>query len=234
MNPRRMPHARAQIVEEEVRLSAADGHVLDAYLARPAHRERGALVIVQETFGVTEYVRSACDRFALQGYAAIAPAIYDRQKRGAVLTDAEPESLAEARRLRRGLVWKDVLADVSAAIERVRGAGRVGIVGYCVGGSIAWLAAASLPLAAASAYYGRDIVNFLDRRPRCPVELHFGESDPMIPQGDVERIRAVYPGIPAYIYPADHGFDGPGERHHAESARLARERTLAFVRAHVG
>jgi len=218
----------------DANLSAADGHVLDAYLANPLQRARGALVIVQETFGLTDYVRSVCDRFASQGYAAIAPAIYDRQRRGAVLTESDPESLAEARRLRRGLVWNDVLADVAAAIDRVRGAGRVGVVGYCVGGSIAWLAAASLPVAAASAYYGRDIVNFLDRRPRCPLELHFGERDHLIPAGDVVRIRAAFPGLPAYVYPAGHGFDGPGERHHAEAARLARERTLAFVREHVG
>ena len=219
---------------EDVKLSAADGHVLDAYLGNAAQRTRGALVVIQETFGVTEYVRSVCDRFAAQGYAAIAPAIYDRQKRGAILTESDPESLAEARRLRTGLVWKDVLADVAAAIERVRGAGRVGVLGYCVGGSIAWLAAASLPVAAASAYYGRDIVNFLDRRPGCPVELHFGDRDHLIPPAHVERIRAACPDVPTYVYPAGHGFDGVGARHHAESARLARERTLAFFRAHVG
>lgn len=219
---------------EDVKLSAADGHVLDAYLGNAAHRTRGALVVIQETFGVTEYVRSVCDRFAARGYAAIAPAIYDRQKRGAILTESDPESLAEARRLRAGLVWKDVLADVAAAIERVRGAGRVGVLGYCVGGSIAWLAAASLPVAAASAYYGRDIVNFLDRRPGCPVELHFGDRDHLIPPADVERIRAACPDVPTYVYPAGHGFDGVGARHHGESARLARERTLAFFRAHVG
>jgi len=219
---------------EEVTLTAADGHVFDAYLASPQENARGALVIIQETFGVTEYVRSVCDRFAAQAYAAIAPAIYDRQKRGANLTESDPESLAEARRLRKGLIWKDVLADVGAAIERVRGAGRVGVVGYCVGGSIAWLAAASLPVAAASAYYGRDIVNFLDQLPKCPVELHFGDRDHLIPPADVERIRAAFPGMPAYVYPAGHGFDGAGARHHAECAKLARERTLAFIRAHVG
>ena len=216
-------------------ITAADGHVLAAYFAAPKGKPRGGLVVIQEAFGVTAYVRSVCDAYAKDGYASIAPALYDRQRRDAAFDDSSaPEALAEARRLRAALEWPKVMLDVQAAIDKVRSAGRVGIVGYCAGGSVAWLAALSLPLAAASCYYGRDVVDFLDRAPKCPTILHFGEHDHIIPLADVERIRAAFPDVPNYVYPAGHGFDGTGERHHEPSARLARERTLELFRRHVG
>ncbi|OGA42273.1 MAG: hypothetical protein A3G26_09830 [Betaproteobacteria bacterium RIFCSPLOWO2_12_FULL_65_110] len=216
-------------------LTASDGHVLAAYLALPESKPRGGLVVIQEAFGVTAYVRSVCDAYARDGYASIAPAIYDRQRRDAVFDGSPaPEALAEALRLRAALEWPKVMLDVQAAIDEVRSAGRVGIVGYCAGGSVAWLAALSLPLAAASCYYGRDIVDFLDRAPLCPTILHFGEHDRFIPLADVERIRAAFPTVPNYVYPAGHSFDGAGERRDEASARLARERTLELFRRHVG
>jgi carboxymethylenebutenolidase len=217
----------------DITLTATDGHVLGAYLARPEGRARGALVVAQDAFGVGAYIRSVCDGFAADGYAAIAPAIYDRQQRGAVF-DHTPGSQDDARRCRGALVWDQVLADVEAARAKVSEWGRVGVVGYCVGGSIAWLAASALPFAAASSYYGKDIVDWLDRPPRCPIILHFGDRDRLIPPADVERIRAAYPAIPTYIYPAGHGFDGTGHGQHAPSAELARERTLALFREHIG
>jgi carboxymethylenebutenolidase len=218
---------------EDIDLTAADGHRLGAYLARPEGRPRGALVVAQDAFGVGAYISSVCDAFAADGYAAIAPAIYDRQQRDAVF-DHAPGSQDGARRCRGGLVWDQVLADVDAARAKVSAWGKVGIVGYCVGGSITWLAASALPFAAASSYYGKDIVDWLDRPPRCPIILHFGDHDRLIPLADAERVRAAYPAIPTYIYPAGHGFDGVGQGHHAPSAMLARERTLALFREHIG
>lgn len=216
-------------------LAAADGHALGAYLAVPEGRPRGGLVVIQEAFGLTAYVRSVCDAYAKDGYASIAPALYDRQCRDAVFDDpTPPEALAEARRLRAGLEWPKVMLDVQAAINQVRRAGRVGIVGFCAGGSVAWLAALSLPVAAASCYYGRDIVDFLDCAPKCPTILHFGERDQHIPLEDVERIRVAFPDIPNHVYPAGHGFDGPGARHNEAAATLARSRTLEFLRMHIG
>lgn len=216
-------------------ITASDGHELAAYLAAPKGKPRGGLVVIQEAFGVTAYVRSVSDAYAADGYASIAPALYDRQRRDTVFDDpSAPEALAEARQLRAALQWPQVLLDVQAAIDEVRSAGRVGIVGYCVGGSVAWLAALSLPLAAVSCYYGRDIVDFLDRPPKCPTILHFAEHDQHIPLADVERIRAAFPDISNYVYPAGHGFDGPGKRHHEASARLARSRTLDHFRRHIG
>ena len=216
-------------------ITASDGHVLAAYLAVPKGQPRGGPIVIQEAFGVTAYVRSVCEAYAKDGYSSIAPALYDRQRRDAVFDDiSAPEALTEARRLRAALQWPKVTLDVQAAIDEVCSAGHVDIVGYCVGGSVAWLAALSLPVAAASCYYGRDIVNLLGRAPQCPTILHFGEHDPHIPLADVERIRAAFPDVSNFLYPAGHGFDGVGERHHEASARLARERTLAHFRRYIG
>jgi carboxymethylenebutenolidase len=220
---------------QQVTIKAADGHELGAYFSEPEGKARGGLVVVQEAFGVNAYVRSVCDAYSADGYACMAPAIYDRQERDVVLDDYEsPEALARARELRAKLDWTKVLSDVDAAVQRLGEFGRVGVVGYCVGGSIAWLAALKLDIAAASAYYGRDIVDFLARRPRCPAILHFGEYDHMIPLDDIARIRKAYPEIPAYVYPAGHGFDGLGARGDALCAGLARDRTLALFRKYVG
>lgn len=215
-------------------IKAADGHELQAWLAMPMGMPLGGLVVIQEAFGLSSYVRSVCESFATDGYAVIAPALYDRQERGAAFDGHDPEVIAQGRKLRGGLVWKDVLADVAAAIEGVSYAGKVGIVGYCVGGSVAWLAAQSLPVTAAVGYYGRDIVDHLEPAPKCPVMLHFGERDHLIPLADVERIRAAYPAIPNHVYPVAHGFDGlraPGDE---PAAKLARSRTLELFRKYVG
>jgi carboxymethylenebutenolidase len=227
---------------QTMNIEASDGHVLHAYLARAKATIRGGLVVVQEAFGVTAYVRSVCDAYASDGYVTIAPALYDRQQRDAAFDDiSQPAALEAGRRLRAGLEWPKVLLDVQAAIDAVKGEGlqpgaaphRVGIVGFCVGGSVAWLAALSLPVAAASCYYGRDVVDFLEA-PKCPVQLHFGERDHLIPLADVDRIRAALPDIPTWVYPASHGFDGFGDRHDAPSATLARARTLELFRKYVG
>ena len=130
----------------------------------------------------------------------------------------------------RRFVWSDVLLDVEAARARVATAGRVGVIGYCVGGSVAWLAARSLDFAAASSYYGKDVVDFLDRAPKCPTILHFGDQDRLIPLGDVEKIRAAFPHIPNYVYHAGHGFDG----NTPEVATIARRRTMDLFRATIG
>ena len=214
---------------EIVEIAAADGHRLEAYLARPAGAPRGGLVVVQTAFGVDAYLRGVCDGFARDGYLAIAPALYDRQRRGAVF-EHTPEGGAAAREMRNNFVWDDVLADVEAARRRVAEAGKVGVVGYCVGGSVVWLAAHALPFAAAASYYGKDVVDFLDRAPKCPIVLHFGDSDRLIPLADVDRIKAAFPALPIHVYNAGHGFDGnnPG------AAAIARPRTMALFAANIG
>ena len=220
-------------VGTDIQLRAKDGHVFDAYVAAPRQTPRGALVVIQDAFGVGHYIRSVCDSYCADGYVAIAPALYDRQQRAAVF-DHSPGSHKAAARFRADLNWDHVLADVEAAIAHVRTTGPVGILGFCVGGSVAWLTSASLPVAAAACYYGKDIAGWLDRKPRCPTILHFGDSDHLIPLSDVERIKRAYPDLPTCIYPAGHGFDGAGKGYHAESAALARSRTLEFFRRHIG
>lgn len=218
---------------DSLQIATGDGHLVDAYLARPSGATRGGLVVIQDAYGLGDYIRGVCDSYAADGYAAIAPALYDRQKRTAVFTHGG-ESQDEARQLRAGLQWDGVVDDIKAAQAQVASYGKVGIVGFCVGGSAVWIAAARIPFAAASAYYGRDIVDFLDEPPRCPAILHFGDRDRLIPLADVERIRARHPDIPAHIYPTGHGFDGPGKSHDAVSAATARARSLALFREHLG
>ena len=216
-------------MSQMIEVTASDGHRLAAFVATPASKPRGGMVVIQTAFGVDAYLRGVCEAYAREGYVAIAPALYDRQRRGAVF-EHTPEGGAAAGKLRNAFVWSDVLKDVEAARARVQTFGKVGIVGYCVGGSIVWLAAQSLAFAAGSSYYGKDVVDFLDDAPKCPVLLHFGDQDRLIPLADVEKINAAFPEIPNYVYSAGHGFDN----NNPEAARVARARTLNLFRKFVG
>ncbi len=219
---------------ETIELRAEDGHRLGAYRADPEGTARGGLVVLQEIFGVNGHIRDVADGFAAEGYAALAPALFDRVERGVELR-YDAEGVEKGRALRAALDWDDVMRDVAAAVEALRPAGRVGVVGYCWGGSLAWLSACRLDIAAAVGYYGGQILPYVDETPRCPVILHFGEKDSTIPLEDVDRIRAAHPEVPVHLYPAGHGFncDRRGD-YHAESAALARTRTLSLFAEHVG
>ncbi len=217
-----------------VEVTASDGHKLAAYLATPAGKPRGGLVVIQEVFGVTPYIQSVCDAYAADGYLSIAPWLYDRQQRGAVFA---PENHDQARKLREKFVWDDVVKDVAAAAARVGEAGKVGIVGFCVGGSVAWLAASRLNLAAASSYYGRDIAGWIGKEnPRCPIVVHYGRTDSSIPLADVDRVIAAYPQLPIHIYDdAGHAFDNFTRPSYVpDAAKAGRERTLSLFRQHIG
>ena len=216
-------------VGEWVRLSAADGHVCNAFLERPQQAPRGALVVIQSAYGVNDYLKRVCRYYADQGYVSIAPALYDRQRRDAVF-EHNPEGSAAAQVLRAGLDWDQVMDDVEAARAHVASAGKVGIVGYCVGGSVAWIAAQRLSFAAASSYYGKDVVDFPEPAPACPTILHFGDKDRLIPLSDVETIRRLRPECPAYVYDAGHGFDG----NNPAAAEVGRVRTMELFRKHIG
>jgi carboxymethylenebutenolidase len=217
-----------------LQLQAADGHTLDAYRADPADAAKGGIVVIQDAFGVNEQLRAVCDRYAAHGYAAAAPALYDRQQRNAAF-DYDDDSAARARAMRAKIQYDQVMLDVAAAFAALRGSGRVGVVGYCVGGSAAWLAACRLDMAAASCYYPTDIGKQYQERPRCPVILHFGEIDELIPLSQVEALRAEQPLLPVYLYPAEHGFNNPlrASTYHEPSAKLALERTLGFFDEHI-
>lgn len=211
-------------------LIARDGHRLEAYRADAAPPAQGGVVVLQEAFGVNAHIRAVCDLYARHGYGAIAPALYDRQRRNSAFGYDEA-SLEEARALRRGLVYQDALRDIEAAVAALRPFGRVGLVGYCVGGSAAWLGAARLNVDAAACYYPSDIAQQLDERPSAPVIVHFAERDRFIPTSIVEQFRTRHPDIPTYVYPAGHGFNCSDRVHgyDAASASLALRRTLAFL-----
>jgi len=214
-----------------ISLTAADGHRLTAYRAGPQDAPR-ALVVAQEIFGVNRHIRNVCDRFAAEGYAVIAPALFDRVGPGIEL-GYEAADVAQGRELRgridAGLTVLDVLA---AAAALPRGAKR-GIVGYCWGGTVAWHAATrTSAFAAASGWYGGGIAAAKDEVPRCRVQLHFGEADASIPMADVAAIRAARPEVEVHVYGGGHGFgcDERGSYVEADYA-LAQIRTLAFFAA---
>ena len=222
-----------------ISLTSSDGFQLSAYHAEAEGRPRGGVVVVQEIFGVNDHIRSVVDRYAAAGYLAIAPAIFDRERPGIELGYTEDDIAAGRDIARVKLDFQTILADVAAAGNVAAEAGKVGVVGYCLGGSLAWLAATRLPgFAAAVGYYGGLIAAHLDETPRCPVMLHFGEEDRGISMDDVARIKAeADPAlVQVFTYPgAGHAFNREASTAwHEPSAKLARERTLAFLREHVG
>lgn len=215
---------------EQIKLTASDGFELDAYVARPDGQAKGAVIVIQEIFGVNQHIREVTDGFAADGYVAIAPALFDRLEKNVEL-DYTAENVQKGAGMARGkLDWEDSLKDLQAAIDHAGQYGKVGAVGYCFGGLMAWLCAGrAAALTCAVGYYGGGIQNALDVEPQIPILLHFGKRDNHIPMADVEKIMAAYPDVPAYIYEADHGFNCDRRRSYDErAATLARERTLEF------
>jgi carboxymethylenebutenolidase len=218
-----------------IELKTADGVAISAYRAEPAGRPRGGLVVAQEIFGINSHIRSVCDAFAADGYLTIAPALFDRYQRGFEV-GYKPEDIAKGRELKAQARIDAALDDASAARDAVKVAGRVGIVGYCWGGYVAWMAAARLDgLACAIPYYGGGMLEAIGEHPRCPVIAHFGERDSGIPVDGVRKFAAAHPEVEVHIYAADHGFncDQRGSYEPA-SAKLARSRTIAFLQRHIG
>ena len=218
-----------------IQLTAGDGHGLDAYQADPDGAPKGAIVIIQEIFGVNSHIRSVCDGYAADGYVAIAPALFDRVERGIELGYVEPD-MSRGRETRGKLSWDGALADVSAAADAVEAVGKVAVVGYCYGGSVAWLAATRLDFAAVVSYYGGNVAEFAEEQPKCPVILHIGDQDKAIDAGKIETIKNAQPDIPLYIYEgAGHGFNCEQRGSYDEEAtKVARGRTLAFLAEHIG
>jgi carboxymethylenebutenolidase len=218
-----------------IELKAADGHAFQAYLAEPATRPRGGIVVVQEIFGVNRHIRAVADGYAADGYLTIAPALFDRVHRGYESGYTQPEIQAGVALMQR-VSWDDAIRDVSAALEAVKHAGETGIVGFCWGGAVTWLAAARVPgLAAAVPYYGGAIPSLANEHPRCPTMLHFGEKDASLPVAQARAVAAAHPDVTAHFYDAGHGFNCDQRGSYDEpAAKLARERTLEFFRKHVG
>jgi carboxymethylenebutenolidase len=215
-------------------LKAADGHTLSAYVAGPANGTKG-VVVIQEIFGVNHHMRDMADRFAAEGYAVVAPALFDRAERGVELGYTQ-EDIDKGRAYRMKLSDAQVMADVEAAANHLAGK-TLAIVGYCFGGTVAWWGATRThKFAAASCWYGGGIAGTKDESPNCPVQMHFGEKDASIPMTDVDAVRAAQPKAEAYVYMgAGHGFgcDERGSFSKPDYAQ-AQQRTLAFFARHLG
>ncbi len=216
---------------QTIGLKASDGFLLGGYRADPEGKPKGGLVVIQEIFGVNRHIRNVCDRFAALGYVAVAPAMFDRAKADVELGYGKDDMEAGVK-LRAGIKLEDSLKDVQAAIDAAQGAGKVGVVGYCWGGSLAFLAAARLSgLACAVGYYGGMIAAHKDEKPKVPTILHFGEKDQGIPMSDVEKVKAARADVKVYTWPAGHGFScDERASFEPQSHEQALKVTLAFFR----
>jgi carboxymethylenebutenolidase len=216
-------------------LTASDKHQLGAYRADPVGTPKGAIVVIQEIFGVNNHIRSVCDRFAAEGYVASAPALFDRTQKD-FQSGYSPDEVANARKFIASPDWDAMLRDTDAAIQDLQSVGPVAIVGFCLGGSIAFLAATRLSgLKCAVGYYGGRIAAVADEKPKVPVQLHFGEKDQGIPMTDVETVKQKRPDVEVYTYAeAGHGFHcDERASFHGESAKIAWGRTTEFLRKHM-
>ena len=228
-------------MSEWVKLTASDGQELQAYVARPEGEAIGALVLVQEIFGVNGHIRSVCDGYAKDGFVVVAPAMFDRFERGVEL-DYTPEGRAKGMAFVPKLKPETTLLDVAAAYEFAKGTGKgIGVIGFCYGGLAAWLTAVrgetyKMQPSCCVGYYAGGIGKFADEEPSCPVMLHFGADDDHIGKDQIEGVRQAHPEVEIFVYEgAGHAFnrDVDPSVFSPEAAKLARERTLAFLKANV-
>jgi len=216
-------------------LTSADGHTFKAYVAHPTGTPRGALIVAPEIFGINSHIRAVADGYAADGYLAIAPALFDRAQRGYETGYSQPEIQAGIAVMQKVAI-DDAMKDITTCVAHGSSAGRVGIVGYCWGGTLAWVAAARVTgLACAVPYYGGGMPGFIGEAPKCPVMMQFGEQDTSPTLEQARAIAAAHPQHQAHFYPAGHGFncDQRGA-YDAASAQLARTRALAFFAQHLG
>ncbi|HEX4409575.1 MAG TPA: dienelactone hydrolase family protein [Xanthobacteraceae bacterium] len=221
---------------KHITLTASDGFKFGAYRADPAGKAKGGVVVIQEIFGVNHHIRAVCDRIAAQGYATIAPAVFDRQKPN-FESGYTPDEIAEARKFVANPDWGAMMRDVQASIDELKKDGPVGIVGFCMGGTIAFLAASKLNgLSCAVGFYGGQIAKNVDAAPKIPTQLHFGEKDASIPMSDVDLIKQKHGGdCEIFVYPdAQHGFNCEERGSYNEaSAKLGRQRANEFFGKHI-
>lgn len=227
-------------MSEWVELKASDGHELSAYVAKPDGEPLGALIVIQEIFGVNASIRSVVDEYAKLGFVAIAPALFDRFERSLELGYG-PEDMKKAFKLYAKLNPDTQLLDVAAAYEHVAGAGNgTGVIGFCYGGLLTWLSstrarALDMTLNAAIGYYAGGIGKVAAEPPTCPVQLHFGADDDHIGKDQVDAVRTAHPDVEIYLYQgAGHAFANEARPSFvAAAADLAHERALAFLKSHI-
>ncbi len=216
-------------------LMARDGHQFSVYMAKPEGKARGAVVVLQEIFGLSPWILRTVDGFAADGYLSVAPALFDRVRRNLV-PGYSPAETEQALGYRKQIDPAKVLLDIAAAVALVRHAGKVALVGFCWGGTLAWAAASELSVGAAVSYYGGRIPELLPKVPTCPTLLHFGERDAGIPLSQVDAVRSAYPQGEYHLYAAGHAFANDDRPDHFDAAAtaLARARTRDFLSQHIG
>lgn len=222
---------------ERFKLTAADGFELNAYRARPEGKVRGGVVLIQEVWGLADWIREVADRWARHGYLTIAPAMFDRVEYGYESNDYTPDQFKIIGELMKKFSMDTAVLDVEAAVKSASEGGKVGITGYCFGGRVSWLAASKVSgLSAASGYYGGGIPNYIDLAPTIPTEMHFGDKDQGIPLEQVEQLKSRHPSADIYVYNGDHGFCNSHrpDKFDEASCTKASARSLEFFHKHLG
>jgi len=228
-------------MSEWIKLKAEDGHELSAYVARPKGEAIGALVLVQEIYGINSHIRSVADGYAKDGFLVIAPALFDRFERGVELK-YDGSDQAKAFEFYQKLKPEDSLLDVAAAYGAAKESGKgIGVIGFCYGGLIAWLTATrgenlKMQPSCCVGYYAGGVGKVAKEDPSCPVMLHFGAKDDHIGKDQIEAVRAAHPEVEIFVYEgAGHAFNRDVDPAHydAAAAKLARERSLAFLKSHI-
>lgn len=211
-----------------IKLTAKDGHAFDAYVAEPDGAPKAGVVVIQEIFGVNDHMMEVTDEFAKNGYLAICPAFFDRVESGLVLSYSD---FGRGRDTVGQISDDAVLADINAAADHVRSAGKVGVIGYCWGGAMAFLGASKANVDCGVSYYGTRLIQYSpEMKPRVPMQYHYGETDQSFPMKAVEKVMAEQPEGEHFVYPeADHGFSCTGRpQYNADASQLALGRVLAF------
>jgi carboxymethylenebutenolidase len=222
-------------MSEWIKLTASDGHELDAYQAQPEGNPIAGLVVIQEIFGVNGHIRSIVDGYAKDGFLVVAPALFDRVEKH-VDIGYEGEDRKKAMSLYPKLNMENALKDINAALEYVRAkTEKTATIGYCFGGTASWLSATRLHVDAAVGYYAGGIGHFSAETPTVPTMLHFGKLDTHIPKKDIDRLQELHPEVQVFWYDnADHGFNcDQRSSYQPEAARLARERSLHFLKSNL-
>lgn len=225
-------------MSEWIKVTASDGNELSAYVARPAGEPKAALVVVQEIFGVNSHIQAVADEWAADGFLCIAPAMFDRIEKD-VFLGYDEAGWAKAMTLAKQIDFDKALLDVEASLAWLRAEAEVpvGIIGYCFGGTMAWITSCRSKVDAAVGYYGGAISNFLNEEPQNPILLHFGGKDAHIPAETVAKIQSAHPEVPVFVYDeAGHAFNRKADptAYVAESALLAKKRSLLFFEQHMG
>jgi len=221
-------------MNEFIDITAKDNHQFSAYISQPSGKPKAGIVIIQEIFGVNAHIREVTDFYASKGYLCIAPSLFDRIEKNVTLNYDE-KGVSKGRNLKE-LCDKDALKDIEASISVVSSAGKVGVIGYCWGGSLSWrIGCDNSNISAAVCYYGGDIPKLRDLKPKCNIITHFGELDKGIPINEVKSFEEIRPEVLTYTYPADHGFNcNHRSQFNKTCADIAIDRTLKFLEKNIG